>query len=275
MSPAIKYFFLASMVLLNLFEKSNGASCTSYLSETDCENDDVCVWLNTNGGYCGCASDASLDIMFIMDASGSVGSSNWVTEQDFVINMIETGVNDDSQIAIMDFASGAWAQWNFTDSQVRSDITTHVSNMGYTQGSTHMKTALTAAITVFDKTGDPNLNNVAMLITDGNPYPSYTQSVCDSATIKNSLDDAGITVVIIGVGTGWSTSSVSCLVDDEDTQIIYVDNFDDDAFNAVRDLTDAFTCPEVTNSPSFEPTLEPTGTAEPTEEPTLEPQPLP
>ena len=143
-------------------------------------------------GFVACASAVPLEILFVMDISGSVGSTAWETEKTFVANMITNGINNISDVAVMTFGTGAWSQWNFTDQQhPRSDITTFVENIGYTGGSTYMKTAVKAGITIFDQTGDPDIENLMFLITDGDPFPSYYESVCDNNRIKRRLDNNG------------------------------------------------------------------------------------
>ena len=135
--------------------------------------------------------------MFVMDSSGSVGETGWEIEVEFVKDMITSGVDQDSYVAVINFASGAWVQWNFTSSQVRSDIIDHVNSISYTRGSTWMTTALETAITVYEQTGDPNIDNLLLLITDGNPRPTQTQLVCDDSDMKDALDAAGLYCVYI------------------------------------------------------------------------------
>ena len=47
---------------------------------------------------------------------------------------------------------------------------------------------------------------------------------------------------MIGIGDGWSEGSISCLVDDTDSQIISVANFAVEDLDAVRQYTDSFSC---------------------------------
>ena len=140
-----------------------------------------------------CASTVELEVLFVMDISGSVGSTGWETEKTFVSNMITNGMSDVPSVAVMTFGTGAWSQWNFTDQQQpRSVITDAVENLPYTGGSTYMKTAVKAGITIFDQTGSPDVDNLMFLITDGDPFPSYYESVCDNNRIKRRLDNNGM-----------------------------------------------------------------------------------
>ena len=134
--------------------------------------------------------------MFIMDASGSVGEDGWEIQTDFVSNLIKTDIGPESDIAVVQFSRGAWATYNFSDPQNRTLISQHVENLVFTRGATWTRTALLTAITVFDKTGDVDKKNIALLITDGNPIPSRSQSVCTNSVIKDELDAAGMYLLL-------------------------------------------------------------------------------
>ena len=56
-----------------------------------------------------------------------------------------------------------------------------------------------------------------------------------------------IDTFVIGVGHSWNPAKIDCIVNDADNDIIAVEGFDPDSFDAVRDLTDAFLCPEATS----------------------------
>ena len=134
-----------------------------------------------------------------MDMSGSVGSTNWQLETGWVSDMITTGISNQSSVAVVTFNTGASVHWNFTNTQhPRSVITDMVNNLDYTAGGTYMRTAFRTAVTVFNKTGssDNTNDNLLMLITDGNPFPS-SENVCDNNDIKNMLDVAGSSHIYI------------------------------------------------------------------------------
>ena len=147
--------------------------------------------------YCSCASEANMDVLFLMDISGSIGSSSWEVEKRFVSDMITNGMTSKSSAAIVTFGTGARSHWNFTDAQhPRTNITNMVNQLNYTGGSTYTATGLNVSMTVFNKTGSKNATNLLFLITDGDPFPSWTQSVCDDTlgdtNMKARLDRAGI-----------------------------------------------------------------------------------
>ena len=143
--------------------------------------------------FIACASSADVQALFLMDVSGSLGETNWQVEQRFVSDMITTGISYESSVSVVTFGSGAWSHWNFTDTQQpRSMITDMVENLAYIGGSTYMKTAIRTAITLFDNNESGSGDKILMFITDGDPFPSYYESVCDNNAIKRSLDNSGL-----------------------------------------------------------------------------------
>ena len=89
--------------------------------------------------------------MFVMDSSGSVGWDGWQVITNFVEQMVIFGVDSLSDISIIKFSYGAWAEWNFTDSQNRTEISNHVSSTSWTTGQTYTRTAITTTILITRK----------------------------------------------------------------------------------------------------------------------------
>ena len=112
----------------------NGVSCNDF-DQSACERSRLCYWY-TDSSQCRCNSTRDNEVVFVMDSSGSVGSSGWDDEELFVIKMVETGVNEDSVIGVVQFASSSDKKWYFTYSQDRTDITNMVDGLYWTKGAT-------------------------------------------------------------------------------------------------------------------------------------------
>lgn len=171
------------------------------------------------------------DSYILLDGSRSIDAPDWELLKTFAASLIEqinptpggattgfgifaTGVNDHTPTP--DPAS--------TDTLVTLYKNT-LAGLSQPLGSTYTKSAIELAIDILDDT-TPIRERVLFLITDGNPRPTRTQSVCTSGqTIKDDLDHAGITTFIIGIGDNWSPDALSCLVDDPDTQINFASDF--------------------------------------------------
>jgi Mg-chelatase subunit ChlD len=115
--------------------------------------------------------DPGQDIVFLMDASGSVGNAGWELEKTFVADLVETAVPEASSIGIVQFSTGAQDIHALTDAQLpRTDITDKLDplNVG---GWTHTSTAFEHALDMFDvaETQGSTNERLVILITDGKP----------------------------------------------------------------------------------------------------------
>lgn len=84
------------------------------------------------------------DIVFIVDASGSVGQGNFATTLDFVKSMVSgftIGPND-FQIGMITFDSKPYLQFHLNRYNNQADVLSAISRANYTQGGTNTHLAL-------------------------------------------------------------------------------------------------------------------------------------
>lgn len=172
------------------------------------------------------------DIVFVFDASGSLGEPGYQTELDFMSAIIQsvTGAPGHAlhptRFGAIRFSSTVDTIYNLTDDQTPSTVDAAIQNAAYTGGSTFTRDALTAAMMMFDTQSDDQNPLSLILITDGAPRPTRTQSVCAPGdNTKLQLDSRGIQMTVIGVGSGYDPDPIECLVDDPASQIIEITNF--------------------------------------------------
>lgn len=142
MVPLLAFVLL---LLSSLISDSEGAACQEITDETSCLLQSSCAWqddANTGIGEtsCYCDSQEPLDVMFLLDESGSVGTTNWNLQVDFVIDMIQQSLAPNSNVHITKFGSRIRTVWNFTEDQSNgwSDATTALDNAEYRGGGTRM-----------------------------------------------------------------------------------------------------------------------------------------
>lgn len=166
-----------------------------------------------------------LDIAILMDSSGSMGSTGWNNEEDFVSKLIISGIPyEDTRLGIIQFSSSSRTKqiYGFDDQQDdRQQISDRVQDMNYTRGSTYMKKAVDKAINLFDNESSAENEKAIIMLTDGNPWPSSRQSPCSSVY---KLNERGIKVYIVGMGSGWTMNKIDCLVEDSSLDIIATDS---------------------------------------------------
>jgi len=187
------------------------------------------------------ASNIEINAAYVIDESGSVGYSNYMTSLDFVENMVRHDINDVSTISMLAFASGNDRLYSFADSQndqragAIAAITAERND--YNGGMTYTATALKEMVAEYRAQTTPSENNILFLMTDG--YP--TTDVCGE---RQSIDDAGIRVIIVGVSSGFNAAKVSCLVRDN-SDIKTVAKFDPKLFYLMESQLRSVVCPVV------------------------------
>ncbi|MGL1886720.1 MAG: VWA domain-containing protein [Reichenbachiella sp.] len=172
----------------------------------------------------------NLEIVFVMDASGSVGSSGWEIEEDFVIEILDNAAIADSEVGVVQFSSVISTEWNLYDVQDKSVIKTVVDGMVFTAGRTYTLTAMEETLNVFQGSVNTDPNRVVVLITDGTPYPIAEDPCAATSRAQNlraQLAVFEVKTVIIGVGTNWNPAMLSCLVEDPATDIIEASSFNE------------------------------------------------
>ncbi len=166
-----------------------------------------------------------LDIAILMDSSGSMGKSGWANEEDFVSDLIISGIPyEDTRLGIIQFSSSSKTKqiYGFENQQDnRQQISDVVQDMYYRGGSTYMKKAVDTAINLFDNESTEENSKAIIMLTDGNPWPSSSQSPCGRV---DDLNDRGISVFIVGMGNGWTRDRIDCLVEDSYLDIIATDS---------------------------------------------------
>ena len=172
------------------------------------------------------------DIIFVMDSSGSLGSSGYAAQKAFMIDIVQNYGGDPlhpTRFGVVEFSNGAYDRYNFNDDQSVSAITNAINNLSLLNSVTHTRTGIDLAIDMFvNDTFDPTSPKTMVLITDGVPYPS-TYNPCNAPSQKTELDGNDIQLQIVGSGNfnASQASQLSCLVDDPSTQISSLSAFSD------------------------------------------------
>ena len=165
----------------------------------------------------------SVDLVVAMDGSGSVGAADFQLEKDFVEALLASVAPQNGSVAssVIVFASGAVTRFDLTPITAANALTigTVVQNIPYPAGLTFTDDAINEAISQFDGFGSPGADRVLFLITEGNPTSGHNPCL-----LIPDLDSRGIRTVIGGFGDNWDPSTVNCLVNDEATEIVFLDN---------------------------------------------------
>ena len=152
------------------------------------------------------ACSVNSDIIFVLDASGSIGSSNFQTVRQFVLDFVqglEIGPND-NQVGVIRFSSSNLVDviFNLNTYSSKNDVLNAVSNIAYTGGSTNTHLALRLLLSQGFTTGggarlsDGSVLRLAVVVTDGRST-SFTQTMSAARAVNSFVPS--INVYTIGV----------------------------------------------------------------------------
>lgn len=172
------------------------------------------------------------DIVFLFDASGSLGSLGFQEELDLMSDIVATFANDPAhptRFGAIRFDTTIDPVYNLTDDQTPSSVIAALQATPYTGGQTHTRDAVIAALQMFDDQAGAANPLTLILITDGNPFasPIYgDQSVCNDNSLVNQVNSRGIDTKIVGIGDSLDPPSIYCLVEDTVADFLFIESLD-------------------------------------------------
>ena len=115
-----------------------------------------------------------IDLIFVLDSSGSVGSTNFQNVKNFVSNLVsqlEIGP-DNTQVGVINFATSVRIEFHLNRYQDSSSLLQAIANIPYTGGNTNTGTALTTLLSEFSTVNgvrplQEGIPRVAIVVTDG------------------------------------------------------------------------------------------------------------
>jgi len=114
-----------------------------------------------------------VDVVFVVDESGSVGSENFTTLKSFLSQIISrlNIDNGNARVGLVTFATSVGTVFNLTDHSSVASLQSAISSLSYTGGdTTNTATALDYVRTrmLTEAAGDrDNVHNIVIVITDG------------------------------------------------------------------------------------------------------------
>ncbi|BFZ22805.1 hypothetical protein BsWGS_25844 [Bradybaena similaris] len=146
--------------------------------------------------------NALLDIIFVLDASGSIGAQNYKVQQNFVAKLVhhfKYGSNG-AQFGALLFATKVEKLFDLkTYVASRSECTAAINSAPYIEGGTNTHLALQY---ISDKElhssawgGRPNAKKVVVLITDGD-----ASNKPSAKAAADALKRQGVTIFALGIG---------------------------------------------------------------------------
>jgi len=222
-----------------------------------------------------CTVENPLDLVFVVDGSGSVGANGFELSKQFVGEVADrfTISPSDTRVGIVQFSGFSQEELSLSQGEDIANIHNALNAMNHQNGGTSTSAAIEFTSLNLFTNDRPNAKRVMIVLTDGQ---SGDFSVLPQA--KAVAASHGITMMSVGVGSGIGLAELEAIADQDD----YVFTMND--FNELVAAVDGFSTEvcEIINlltaSPSFAPTTtqptvnpSPAPTNEPTQSPSLAP----
>jgi hypothetical protein len=167
------------------------------------------------------ATPITFDIVFLLDASGSVGAAQFSDERQ-IINIIQDqfagstpGVN--YRFGVIEFATTAVVKQHLNVAYSAS----LVNNLPYVGGYSHLKDAVQSGLNLFTTEGSANNIRQMFMFTDGTPNPSATQN---PNSLAAAVDAAHVNVTLLGL-RDFRDTVIYPLVDDRTRDEVMMTNY--------------------------------------------------
>ena len=238
-------FTLLLLTILFIVGNTDFCGDEDYENEIDCISAEsgLCKWLD-QPEVCQCSSDIELDIFFGIDASWSIGSTDFQTKKDWLTKVTSLGISNYSRIAFGIFSTSTWDLTNLTFWEY-DDLVNYAENIIYYEGWTNTPQLVQDAIDEFDLRGDDDRPKLLIITTDGIPCMPVSGGGCPLLTLcsyETAIKSRDIRTIIIGIGDSFDHHYVECLVETSD-DIIFVTEFDPDALDDIMPEFSDILCP--------------------------------
>ncbi|XP_045208537.2 collagen alpha-1(XII) chain-like [Mercenaria mercenaria] len=154
------------------------------------------------------------DIIFVLDDSGSVGTTNFRHALDFVrsiVQQIEVGPTK-AQIGLLSYSTHPQVGWYLNRFDNKVDVMSAVNKVHYLGGVTHTNEALETVRTqlLTPQHGDRSTaENVVLVLTDG-----QSNNHIDTIREANQLHQDSKDVISIVIGSGINTNELNAIATD-------------------------------------------------------------
>ena len=147
------------------------------------------------------ACQNAIDLIFVLDSSGSIGRANYQKMLEFVgdvINKLDIGP-DKSRVGVVDYSNSASVPIHLNAYQMNNTLLNAVAGISYNGGSTNTADGITTCIQEFNTAARPKwsgIPRIAIVVTDG-----QSDSPPDTIAAAQSFHSANILSYAVGIGS--------------------------------------------------------------------------
>ena len=188
-----------------------------------------------------CLIQDVVDLVFVIDTSGSISSSNFQLIREFAKN-IATGLIHDSPrsaVGVILFGSSAHIEFNLQAYTSLSALLSAINHLPYSGGTTNTAEALTLLLSAAQN-GTLGLRNdskkLAIVITDGQSDSRYATLLAAAVLHASNIFD----IFAVGVGGAYLTELEAIASSPE--LVFFTSAFDSDSLRQMQDRISLQSC---------------------------------
>ena len=173
------------------------------------------------------ACDGRADIVFMIDASGSIRQSRFQVLLDYVTNVTrELEIRADrARVGVLAFSDHATVHFHLDSYVTKDDVTQAIQTLVYQRRGTNIAGALKMMRTemfVAARGDRPEVPNYGILLSDG----VSTLSIGDALPEAIEARIAGVTLIVVAVGRHGDSLELRGIASDPDERnVLHVDSF--------------------------------------------------
>lgn len=139
----------------------------------------------------------AVDLVFVVDESGSIGSSNFDRIKDFLSDLVDqlTITSTAFHVGLVKFNKRAITEFHLDQYSQKYYIKSAIKSMTYNKGSTRIAAGIRTGSTLFASSSRRNSTKVMILLTDGRSS-DRTETAREAQRAKAE----GMTIFVIGIG---------------------------------------------------------------------------
>ena len=186
-----------------------------------------------------------LDLIFVLDSSGSVGSSNFRRVINFAVNLVrqlEIGPRN-TQVGLIRFASSASALFHLNTYQNKSNLLRAISAVRFISGGTNTAVALDTLLSEFStvygaRPLQDGIPRVAIVVTDG-----HSNNPTATIAAANNIHASNIKAYAVGVGSNILSTELNAIASDPDSQYVrLISTFNVNELNELQESLNSEAC---------------------------------
>ncbi|OWF39823.1 uncharacterized protein LOC110464583 isoform X2 [Mizuhopecten yessoensis] len=188
-------------------------------------------------------SNTKTDVVFLLDASGSIGSSNFILMKFFIKNITANILLDPTaiQVSVVTFASVPRYEFWLNEHYGALTLNPAIDSIVYTNAGTYIASGLQYVrdnALAAQNGARADSEKVIILMTDG-------VSSDNSATIASTLRNNGVLVACVGIGNGINTAQLNEIAYNSSYVFVAADF---NVLTQIRDTVRRSTCETIDNN---------------------------